>query len=524
MKKVYLHQKIRMGIAACCLVVFFVLSVANAPMYAGPLTAWLNKKTTFAEMAGEISDAYISDRIWAKTQLNELNGLFARVTGRRVHKGVTMLNNEMLVYTESEPVRDMSAQARRVGEFSDYLSSLGIPFLYVLRPDKIDMGGTLLPAGLHDYSVENGTRMLEQLAENGVRTYDLREKIALTPEQMAEFFFWTDHHWTPHAAFTAFGFIVRELQQFDPTIDDSLTNVKMWQRSILRFWLLGAQGKIVGKLYDGTDHLIWYAPQFSTQMSCVIPSRGTVRRGSYVQVNIDQKYLESRNYYEDDAYNVYRDGDLPLVEYHNADAPNRKKLLLIKDTFGLPMQSMFATVFQEVDVIDPRYYTASRLAEYCADTRPDYVVLMANASLAAADSYSEFGVSEAKKIPVNGKWTKILNQFPVQLRASDDNTLNVQIPVRLQHGKTYRLSFDSISVLAGGAEGVSVAVVRQSNGALAQHQIFDVGYCNAQGGGEWTFTIPSDSESYSLLLYSGIYGQTAGTSIKMTNVVISRLD
>ena len=45
MKKVYLHQKIRMGIAACCLVVFFVLSVANAPMYAGPLTAWLNKET-----------------------------------------------------------------------------------------------------------------------------------------------------------------------------------------------------------------------------------------------------------------------------------------------------------------------------------------------------------------------------------------------------------------------------------------------------------------------------------------------
>ena len=71
---------------------------------------------------------------------------------------------------------------------------------------------------------------------------------------------------------------------------------------------------------------------------------------------------------------AYNGGNAAFVKIVSPNAKNKKKVLIIKDSFGNPISCFLATEFTEVDVIDPRYYSYSSIAEYISMTKPDAVI------------------------------------------------------------------------------------------------------------------------------------------------------
>ena len=385
----------RCAVAGVLGVFLLVLAVLNTALVVPELKAWANGESSFPEMTDKLSSAYLTDGFRGKIRLLELNGLAARLSGRRAYNEVVLLKNGMLTreVTAFFKTKDHQRLAKELTAFSAWLESRGTPFLYVQAPCKGDLEGTLLPDGLRDYPNECADRLLEALKEETIWSLDLRQSLAQDRQKIEAYFYRTDHHWSPDGALEAFGILMQTLREgWDPSLDAAYTDKALWERQEKANWFLGSYGKRVGKLFAGTDPLIWYTPRFETEMSCEIPEENTVFEGDFLEANIRQMYIDDRKYYTGSAFNVYIGGDYPLVRHRNPSAPNQKKLLILKDSFVLPLQAFLSTEFSEIDVIDLRLYHEKSIVEYCRETEPELVFMLINVNSIPHKVFADLGV------------------------------------------------------------------------------------------------------------------------------------
>jgi len=66
------------------------------------------------------------------------------------------------------------------------------------------------------------------------------------------------------------------------------------------------------------------------------------------------------------------------VTYVNALAPVKKRILVAKDSFSIPLVAWLATIFERVDALDFRHYDKMTLAEAARTFESDVVAVMHN--------------------------------------------------------------------------------------------------------------------------------------------------
>ncbi len=516
------HQRFSIVLMVCFCLLIVLLSLQNAGLVTGPAGRFLNGEIPFAQMTKDTASGLVSDNLWEKDRFIELNGLYARVSGRRVYNGTVLLRNGMLAADDGLLQVDTENAARKIGAFSALLGEMEIPFLYIASPFKMDPEKKLLPEGVKNNLNEIGSALMTGLAANGVHCLDLQPALAATPELIGRYYYRTDHHWNPGGALEAFGIILRELQAQDPALDVSLAEAGRWERHEQPDWFLGSLGRRVGPLYAGTDDLIWYTPRFETEMSCLIPHNKTAFRGDYEEAVIRKEFLEKKDYFHSNPYCINIGGDYPLVRHRNAQAPNRQKVLLIKDSFMLPMQCFFATAFREVDVIDARHFRTCSIAEYCVRERPDLVIMMSLPTLAVQTPYTELGVEAAEPL-VGKEWVTLLEHWDAELPATGSQFNFARIPVALENGVRYRVSVEDLERLAGSSPAASVLLFNSDNNNIVAHDLFDIDYLHENGGASRYFTVPEAEGNYSLLIYTGINEKTAGCGLKCTGISVAAL-
>ena len=520
-------------LVALCFCIFVLLMAGmNCKLAARPALSWIMGELSFKEMTQEIAENYVSSRLWLRSSFINFNGLFARVSERHAYNQTMLMDNGMLNYgteTFSElPDETLEIKlSESIGEFSDYLGTMEIPFYFVLVPVKEDLGGELLPEAFHNYQNQTGSHLLDLLSDKGVDTLDLRQNLAQTAEQSEQYFYRTDHHWNGDGALEGFGIMMDYLRQsYDPQMDTSFTAKDLWQRFTLENSFLGTHGKRVGRLYAGTDDLIWYEPIFDTDLSLSIPDFSEFYRGPFSEVNIREQYRERQDYFAVTPYVIYVGGDYPIVRHRNVDAPNQKKVLFLKDSFGLAIQAFLSTEFSAVDVIDPRYFTDAGIAEYCEWERPDLVIMMMSPSAVSNRYYNRVGISEEERERIENREEHIL-WTTARLKADGQNQKEklTALPVIPENGKTYRVSFKEVSPLAQMPETISVILYNRTIEAIAQQRIFDPMYDGKTKSWQWTFTVPAgaDDEEFALYLCSGLFGAEQGDEITIEDISITEL-
>jgi hypothetical protein len=79
--------------------------------------------------------------------------------------------------------------------------------------------------------------------------------------------------------------------------------------------------------------------------------------------------------FEDSAYYEYWGGDYGRVHVVNKKMPDAPKVLVFKDSYGIPVTAFLTNVFSEMEIIDIRYYSDDkRIKEIIAEERPDAVL------------------------------------------------------------------------------------------------------------------------------------------------------
>jgi len=490
-------------LAVCFLTFLFLFSLCNIALPKEAVRKLLRGESTFAEFTNAVHKEYVSDRLKAKHIFIDLNGLFARFSGRRVYNEAILLNNGML--GRQEKSADLDKMADGIKTLADFVEEQGGDFLYVQMPCKMDKEKALLPEGIEYYCNEEIDCVLEKLEDRKVETMDLRTKISTTPEQIEQYYFSTDHHWNYTGAFVGFQEIAQRLARTYPNsgIDLTLTEWNQWESHSLEGQFLGSIGKRVGVWFAGVDDLTYYVPKFETEMSCAVPKYRRLFKGGFYEANMREEFLGEKDLFGQNNYCAYIGGDYPLVQHRNVGAASDLKVLIIKDSYTLPLQAYLSTLFQEIDVVDPRYYDDGTLADYIAGTKPDVVLMCLNVSQFENSRYFNVGV-ETFVEPGELVQQCAKNEIVLEPMDVSWNYTSVQ----LEPGMKYLLECEDIYVTEGETSGVVTALYDATTETLLSINIFDIEYCRDKGKFRWTFETPAaGTNKLQLLFYAGVKGQ-----------------
>lgn len=277
--------------------------------------------------------------------------------------------------------RDMKECSDKVSALAAGLKESGIEdFFFVLAPFKLLDERTVTPITF-DFGDENSNAFLSGLDENDVDRLDLRgtfRDLLASGMSQNQLFYNTDHHWTIPSALKATGIIASKLNMdygLDiklSTFDEDNYTFQNMERSYI-----GSMGRRAGIRYGGVDDFTLVLPKFETRMTLMQTDYGatTKSEGSFYDAIIVKDYIENPEL-TTNRYAAYHGDNEELVFINHRVKGGR--VLIIKDSFGVPIYSFLSLGVHEVRALDPRLYKGSIL-EYAKEYQPDVVFFIYNA-------------------------------------------------------------------------------------------------------------------------------------------------
>ncbi|MBP3283926.1 MAG: hypothetical protein J6M02_00305 [Clostridia bacterium] len=278
-------------------------------------------------------------------------------------------------------VVDTKPCAEKTIRLYENLKELGTPFLYIQAPNKKLKNYTVYPVGGHNYSNEDADQFLEQLQQNNVPYLDLRKSIEQGQLDKSDLFYKTDHHWTTETAFYGYTKIAETLNQtFHLPLSEKYTNRQNYASVTYPHSFLGSLGRRIGKYAVGIDDYTFFYPKFETNYEIYFspdPTTEPAFSGDFMTAIAKENLLSSTNI-KDNKYASYFEYEYGNLVVKNKLADNHLKILMIKDSFSLPVAAFLSTAVEELHMIDLRYPGAPNPYEYAKGHHFDLVMVLYN--------------------------------------------------------------------------------------------------------------------------------------------------
>jgi hypothetical protein len=266
--------------------------------------------------------------------------------------------------TYAVPKQDVSEELESIYRLKKELDKHGIPVLYVQAPFKLPPDEQQLPDNVKDHSNENADRFLKGLDAAGIDYLDLRTNYWAKGLDQNQLFFNTDHHWSINGAFNSYQEIAEKLNSdYGFRIGQKYTDLNNYGQEVFKDYYIGSMGRRVGEAYGGTDDFTLITPKFDTDYTVYERDYGgeKVFKGSFRDAVLTNSYIAPGTPPETNRYAVYH-GDNAELQFVNHKIKNGK-ILMIKDSFGLPIYSFLSAGVHEVRALDVRLFKDS-VAEY----------------------------------------------------------------------------------------------------------------------------------------------------------------
>ncbi|MBQ9992385.1 MAG: hypothetical protein IJP33_03030 [Firmicutes bacterium] len=362
----------------------------------------INEKNLSEFSRSAIDEAYNED-FELHDSFIDLNGGFRAALGTDIMRDADPQN---VVYKLENgkistvmAVYDMYENMRNTVAFSNWLEDKGIEFLYVLAPNKNSDPAAIMPAGVHDYA-DFCMDTFKRIFTEEIPLMDLREEFNAAEMNWDELYFKTDHHWIPRTGFWVSSHLLEYFnEQGTFTTDSFYTDISNYNADLYEGLFLGSLGKRVGKLYAGTDDFEFIYPAFETDFNVTINKvyAQTERSGDFMKAIVYQPLLKmDEDHLRDNHYGAYFGGDYAEVIIRNNKITGGGKLLMIKDSYSLPVAALMSCAVSELRLLDFRYLTEYDLESYIEEYQPDAVIVMYSPSVLGAKYMYKF-LNESKK-------------------------------------------------------------------------------------------------------------------------------
>lgn len=298
---------------------------------------------------------------------------------------------------------DQKELALRVCRLAESLKSSGTKTGAVLWPMKLaEPDARYYGIPYNDYTKLSDS-MAAWLRYYGMPLLDLRHLMEETGMSQEEFFYKTDHHWTPPAAFEGYLRVLDWMQEeFGEVLDltGELHKRESYHWKTYENVMLGSQGQDTGLLYAGglEDQTVVYPKEEgSYTLKAGTLEEYETKEGSFQEALLKTD-LYIKNYkelYQQKATGAYLgSGIQEYASIENHDADLDKSVLLLRDSFAQPVGAFLAQSFRKVDMLWTLEITEEELSEFLSENHYDYVLIAVYPENLTSDAFP-FGKEES---------------------------------------------------------------------------------------------------------------------------------
>lgn len=458
----------------------------------------------------------LQDQCYEREFFYNLNGLTTRMLDIKSLNERQRMKNGFL-YEESDST-DITYPLEQLTAFDDFLDKENIDFLFIMSPTTSSIYDAQFASGYEDKARNNLEQMMSALSEADVSVIDadaLFEENGLHTEDVL---FKTDHHWTPEGAF----FITHKSLQymrdyFGIMYDDSMADYANWDVATYENYFLGSHGKRVGSKYVGADDIsiIRRKGQESVAFSCL---HKNTTNWDYRNSTIDEVHLREKDYFHLNPYSAYLGGDYPLAIIKNNQALNDKRIVVIGNSFRLPVETFLTSYFTELYHLDIRYYTDGTAAQFIKEIQPD-IVLMCMYEKSLSEQYQyQFSLGTEKYYASKAAIpdpTEAISLGDFYLDAKENNAQFQVVFSNLKPDTPYTLTIENADILGGEDAYVQMTLQDLSDNKAVCNRYFEV---DRQEPQRWLFTTGEEDHTYAIYVYAGTKDHTAGVSSSVEGV------
>lgn len=281
-------------------------------------------------------ETYMTDQFFGKIFWTGLKAKAEQTVLKQENNGVYFGKSDMLFEKPEEIPAQLKKNIDSVNQFQK--KNEGFPITFVLAPTSIDLYPENLPlyakTGMHAQIIEVA---LDELNE-GIQLVDPLELLKKKKDE--PIYFRTDHHWTTFGAFYTYQAIAKKMglnaYQFEDFNIEQVSNT------------------FYGTFYaKGNDHSIPPDAIDIFKLKKEMHYRVEADSKPILDGLYDERFLDKRDQY---AYFLGGNHAKTII---TSSVNNGKKLLLIKDSYAHAIVPFLANHFEEIHMLDLRYYNAS---------------------------------------------------------------------------------------------------------------------------------------------------------------------
>ncbi len=322
--------------------------LAQAPKFS--LKSLLNGNFT------EEFDDYITDQFVFRDQWVGIKTLSERLLQKGASNGVYFAEDDYLI--EMFDTIDREQFEQNLNYILEFTNKVKEEYNILVHTTLVPTASMILKEKLPTYAPEVDQKELLNKASDYLPNF-IDVSNTLSAHDKEYIYYKTDHHWTSLGAYYSY-------HSYREQIGKPTTNLNDYEEEILN-------DQFFGTTYS-KSHYYLASPDILTAMKHKELGKITVDYnlgGKITDTIYERSYLTKK-----DKYSVFLNANQPITHITTSNK-NGEKLLLIKDSYANTWVQFALTDYEEITVVDLRYYKAS-LLDYIKENQINEVLVLYN--------------------------------------------------------------------------------------------------------------------------------------------------
>lgn len=303
-------------------------------------------------------ESYINDQFPLRDNWISLKSINEYILGKIENNGIIYGNDGELfekfdTLDEEKLKNNVNAINNFAETYYDKVSLMIIPSSYEIYKENLPMGSPIIMQEELINKIYNFSSFTNNI-------YVMKE---LLDNKNSYIYYKTDHHWTTYGSYLAYC-------NFIDSINGNKVNLENFKEVELPNFYGTYYSK--AKPFNIEPDVMTYYDFNNLTMEIA---------GDKIYDSIYDYSKENLR----DKYSLFLYGNNPLTIIKNKDIKNNKKILVIKDSFGNSLVPFLTQNYEEVHVIDLRYFS-SKLSNYLAENNFEDILIVYNFINLATDN------------------------------------------------------------------------------------------------------------------------------------------
>lgn len=257
-----------------------------------------------------------------------------RLTLKSENKGIFFGKKGYLLEDYKKPDEDLDENIESINIFSKKLPNVSTYLM--LAPNSVKVYEDKLPLFASPYDQLKTINFVKENLNKDIEFIDVYDK--LSSKKNEYIYFKTDHHWTMRGAYYAYQALAKQLEIKPYSIEDFYTK-------IVTNTFYGTFYSKASNRHISPDSIEIFQPKTDiTYEVCYVDDK------KCFNTLYELKHLDTK-----DKYSVFLDGNHALVTIKTS-VKNNKKIAIFKDSYSHCFIPLLANHYEEIHVIDLRYY------------------------------------------------------------------------------------------------------------------------------------------------------------------------